>query len=58
LREVLFNWLGHDLTGWQVLDLYAGSGILGFEAASRGAATVTPATAAPAMAMASISNVR
>ena len=41
LRELLFNWLGHDLTGWQVLDLYAGSGILGFEAASRGAATVT-----------------
>jgi 16S rRNA (guanine966-N2)-methyltransferase len=41
VRETLFNWLGQDLTGWHCLDLFAGSGILGFEAASRGAATVT-----------------
>ncbi len=38
VRETLFNWLGQDLTGWQVLDLFAGSGVLGFEALSRGAA--------------------
>lgn len=37
VRETLFNWLGQDLTGRTVLDLYAGSGALGFEAASRGA---------------------
>jgi 16S rRNA (guanine966-N2)-methyltransferase len=41
VRETLFNWLGQDLTGWHCLDLFAGSGILGFEAASRGAARVT-----------------
>ncbi|NDY92252.1 16S rRNA (guanine(966)-N(2))-methyltransferase RsmD [Ideonella livida] len=40
LRETLFNWLGQDLTGWRVLDAFAGSGALGFEAASRGAAQV------------------
>lgn len=40
VRETLFNWLGQDLTGWCVLDAYAGSGALGFEAASRGAAEV------------------
>lgn len=40
VRETLFNWLGHDLTGLACLDLFAGSGILGFEAASRGAASV------------------
>jgi 16S rRNA (guanine966-N2)-methyltransferase len=40
VRETLFNWLGQDLTGWRVLDAFAGSGALGFEAASRGAATV------------------
>jgi 16S rRNA (guanine966-N2)-methyltransferase len=37
VRETLFNWLGQDLTGKRCLDLYAGSGALGFEAASRGA---------------------
>ena len=41
VRETLFNWLGQDLTGLDCLDLFAGSGILGFEAASRGAAAVT-----------------
>jgi 16S rRNA (guanine(966)-N(2))-methyltransferase RsmD len=40
VRETLFNWLGRDLTGWRVLDAFAGSGALGFEAASRGAAEV------------------
>jgi len=40
VRETLFNWLGQDLAGWRVLDAFAGSGALGFEAASRGAAAV------------------
>ncbi|MBK1615370.1 16S rRNA (guanine(966)-N(2))-methyltransferase RsmD [Rubrivivax gelatinosus] len=40
VRETLFNWLGQDLTGWRVLDAFAGSGALGFEAASRGARQV------------------
>jgi 16S rRNA (guanine966-N2)-methyltransferase len=40
VRETLFNWLGQDLTGWVCLDLFAGTGALGFEAASRGAQTV------------------
>jgi 16S rRNA (guanine966-N2)-methyltransferase len=41
VRETLFNWLGQDLPGWTCLDLFAGSGALGFEAASRGAGRVT-----------------
>jgi len=40
VRETLFNWLGQDLSGLACLDLFAGSGVLGFEAASRGAAHV------------------
>jgi 16S rRNA (guanine(966)-N(2))-methyltransferase RsmD len=40
VRETLFNWLGQDLSGWSCLDAFAGSGALGFEAASRGAASV------------------
>jgi 16S rRNA (guanine966-N2)-methyltransferase len=40
VRETLFNWLGQDLTGFNCLDLFAGSGALGFEAASRGATRV------------------
>lgn len=35
VREKLFNWLGQDLTGQVVLDLFSGSGVLGFEALSR-----------------------
>jgi 16S rRNA (guanine966-N2)-methyltransferase len=37
VRETLFNWLGQDLSGWRCIDAFAGSGALGFEAASRGA---------------------
>ena len=40
VRETLFNWLGQDLTGWRCVDAFAGSGALGLEAASRGAASV------------------
>src|SRR5205814_6302876 len=38
--ETLFNWLGQTLCGLDCLDLFAGSGALGFEAASRGAQSV------------------
>ena len=40
VRETLFNWLGQRLDGLSCLDLFAGSGALGFEAASRGAVRV------------------
>ena len=40
VRETLFNWLGQDLTGWRCIDAFAGTGALGFEAASRGAREV------------------
>lgn len=44
VRETLFNWIAHlrpDLTALRGLDLFAGTGALGFELASRGAAHVT-----------------
>lgn len=40
VRETLFNWLGQKLTNCTCIDLFAGSGILGFEAASREAERV------------------
>ena len=40
VRETLFNWLGQDLSGWRCVDAFAGTGALGFEAASRGAQSV------------------
>lgn len=40
VRETLFNWLGQDLRGWRCVDAFAGTGVLGLEAASRGAAYV------------------
>ncbi len=39
-RETLFNWLAPHISGRRCLDLFAGSGALGFEAASRGAQSV------------------
>ena len=47
VRETLFNWLGQELDGWHCLDLFAGSGALGFEAASRGAAKVVMVEQSP-----------
>ena len=47
VRETLFNWLGQELDGWHCLDLFAGSGALGFEAASRGAAQVVMVEQSP-----------
>ena len=40
VRETLFNWLGQDLNNWRCADVFAGTGVLGFEAASRGASEV------------------
>jgi len=40
VKETVFNWLQHDVQGGRCLDLFAGSGALGFEAASRGALSV------------------
>jgi 16S rRNA (guanine966-N2)-methyltransferase len=47
VRETLFNWLRHDLDGARCLDLFAGSGALGLEAASRGAARVVQVESDP-----------
>ena len=41
VRETAFNWLRNDMMASRCLDLYAGSGALGFEAASRGAKSVS-----------------
>jgi 16S rRNA (guanine(966)-N(2))-methyltransferase RsmD len=49
VRETLFNWLGQHLEGWRVLDAFAGTGALGFEAASRGAARVLMLEQNPAL---------
>ena len=52
VREALFNILGQDLSGFDVLDLYAGSGALGFEALSRGARRVVFVESNPKLAAA------
>jgi 16S rRNA (guanine966-N2)-methyltransferase len=41
VRQTVFNWLGQDLTGKTCLDLFAGTGAMGFEALSRNAKNVT-----------------
>jgi 16S rRNA (guanine966-N2)-methyltransferase len=51
VRETLFNWLGQDLTGWRCMDVFAGTGVLGFEAASRGAADVLLCEQDPALVL-------
>lgn len=51
VRETLFNWLGQDLTGWRCADVFAGTGVLGFEAASRGAADVLLCEQEPALVL-------
>ena len=50
VRETLFNWLGQDLQGWRCADVFAGTGVLGFEAASRGAAEVLVCEQDPVLA--------
>lgn len=58
VRETLFNWLGQDLSGLSCLDLFAGSGALGLEAASRGAGKVVLVEQNPRVADALKSNIR
>ena len=50
VRETLFNWLGQELHGLRCLDMFAGAGALGFEAASRGAAYVLALEQSPKIA--------
>jgi 16S rRNA (guanine(966)-N(2))-methyltransferase RsmD len=57
VRETVFNWLGQSLEGWRCVDAFAGSGALGFEAASRGAAEVVLVERDPAL-VASLNAVR
>ena len=52
VRETLFNWLQPQLPGARCLDLFAGTGALGFEAASRGAAFVQMIERDPELAQA------
>ena len=52
VRETLFNWLQPALPGARVLDLFAGTGVLGLEAVSRGAASAQLVEAEPALAQA------
>lgn len=49
LRETLFNWLMQDIAGVRVLDLFAGSGALAFEALSRGARSAVLVDSSPAV---------
>ena len=49
VRETLFNWLGQSLEGWSCVDAFAGTGALGLEAASRGAAPVQLVEQDPAL---------
>jgi len=58
VRETLFNWLGQTLHGRSCLDLFAGSGALGFEAASRGAERVVMVEKNPVVLHALQDNVR
>lgn len=58
VRETLFNWLGQTLYGRTCLDLFAGSGALGFEAASRGAERVVMVEKNPAIARVLQDNIR
>lgn len=58
VRETLFNWLQPHLPGARVLDLFAGSGALGLEALSRGAAHATLVERDPGLAAAIQSSVQ
>jgi 16S rRNA (guanine(966)-N(2))-methyltransferase RsmD len=49
VRQTLFNWLGQEMHGRICLDLFAGSGAIGFEALSRGAAAVVMVESNPAV---------
>ncbi|WP_230347810.1 16S rRNA (guanine(966)-N(2))-methyltransferase RsmD [Methylobacillus methanolivorans] len=50
VRQTVFNWLGQDMHGRRCLDLFAGTGVMGFEALSRGASAVVLVEKSPAAA--------
>lgn len=56
VRQTVFNWLGQDLTGLSCLDLFAGTGVMGFEALSRNAKTVVMVEKTPAVYKAILDN--
>ncbi len=56
VRQTVFNWLGQDLTGLICLDLFAGSGVMGFEALSRNAKTVVMVEKTPVVYKAILEN--
>ncbi|BEV72388.1 MULTISPECIES: 16S rRNA (guanine(966)-N(2))-methyltransferase RsmD [unclassified Paludibacterium] len=56
VRETVFNWLGQNLYGKKCLDLFSGSGAMGFEAASRGASSVVMVEKSKAVAASLQSN--
>lgn len=58
VRETLFNWLGQNMHGRRCLDLFAGSGALGFEALSRGASSVVMVEQSPQVLRALQENTR
>ena len=58
VRETLFNWLQPVITGASCLDMFAGSGLLGLEAASRGARHVIFIENQPAVAAQLASNIK
>ena len=56
VRQTVFNWLGQDLTGLYCLDLFAGTGVMGFEALSRNAKAVVLVEKTPAVYKAILDN--
>ena len=58
VRETLFNWLGQDLAGQHVLEVYAGSAVLSLESLSRGAASATAVERDPKLVAAMADNAR
>lgn len=56
VRQTVFNWLGQDLTGLHCLDLFAGTGVMGFEALSRNAKSAVLVEKIPAVYKAILEN--
>lgn len=56
VRQTVFNWLGQDLTGQHCLDLFAGTGVMGFEALSRHAKSAVLVEKTPAVYKAIVEN--
>lgn len=56
VRQTVFNWLGQDMTGQHCLDLFAGTGVMGFEALSRNASSVVLVEKIPAVYKAILEN--